>query len=284
MRHIGCLLVAGAMLISASAQAGRNGSQSKIRQAAASGSVDSIVAQVERAEKLACLGCIDEVMKLMDHQSAKVRDVAGWWLGKRGVRNEVIAIAQARFAGQDPVAARNAADVLGGMRDFTTVPALSSFLGKPLDEASGMAAAHALGEIGHPTGLVALKAAAGSNLAGVRSAALAAMRNLRAPLGKAAPADASAILAQLSDADAGVREQAAMTAGYVRDAASVSALANLATSDSSAQVRKAAVWAIGEIGAYNAIDGSGTAALTAAQRDADALVRSVATGALGRLK
>jgi HEAT repeat protein len=284
MRNLGSLLVAGVMFLSVTAEAGRGGSTARIRQAAKSGSIDSIVAEVERAEKLACLGCIDEVMKLVDHDSAKVRDVAGWWLGKRGVRSEVISVAQARFAGQDPVAARNAADVLGGMRDFTTVPALSAFLAKPLDEASGMAAAHALGEIGHPTGLTALKAATGSSLPGVRSAAVAAMRNLRAPLGKSAPADASAILAQLSDADANVRAEAAMTAGYVRDAGAISTLVGLVQNDGSAAVRKAAAWAIGEIGSHAAVDGSATAALTAAQKDTDAFVRSVATGALGRLK
>ena len=109
MRFIGRLLVAGVLLSSVTAQAGRGGSTGRILQATASGSVDAIVAEVERAEKLACLGCIDAVMKLIDHDSAKVRDVAGWWLGKRGVRSEVISLAQARFAGQDPVAARNAA-------------------------------------------------------------------------------------------------------------------------------------------------------------------------------
>jgi len=284
MRTLGCFVFAGLLLSSVTAHAGRGSSAAKIRAAVASGSADSIVAEIERAEKLACLGCIDEVMKLVDHDSQRVRDVAGWWLGKRGARDEVIAVAEARFAGQDPVAARNAADVLGGMRDFATLPSLSTFLRSPLDEASGVAAARALGQIGHPNGLAALQAASQSQLAGVRAAALSAMRDLRAPLGQKAPTDAASVMTQLGDADAAVRRQAALTAGYVRDAAAATALAGLLKSDPSPQVRKAAAWAIGEIGAYSAIDGTATAALAAAQDDGDAFVRSVATGALGRLK
>ncbi len=284
MRNLGRFVFAALILTSVTAYAGRGGSGGRIRAATASGSVDAIVAEVERAEKLACIGCIDDVMKLMDHESAKVRDVAGWWLGKRGVRTEVISVAQARFAGQDPTAARNAADVLGGMRDFYTIPALTGYLTKPLDEASAMAAVHALGEIGHPSAMASLQSAARSSMPGLRSAALKAMRELRAPLGKSAPTDAAPILAQLSDSDETVRREAALTCGYVRDAAAVGTLVTLVQSDPSAAVRKAAAWAIGEIGAYAQIDASAAAALSAARNDQDAFVRSVATGALGRLK
>src|SRR5437763_8908985 len=108
----------GVLLLCASpALAGRGGSTGAIKAAVASGSADAIVAEVERAEVLACLSCIAPVLALVDHPAARVRDVAGWWLGKRGVRGEVLAGMRARLAGGDPVAAEHACDVLGAMRD-----------------------------------------------------------------------------------------------------------------------------------------------------------------------
>ncbi|HZS36917.1 MAG TPA: HEAT repeat domain-containing protein [Polyangia bacterium] len=263
---------------SQAALAGRGGSTGAIISAVNSGSSDAIVAEIERAEELACLSCIAPVQKLVDYPDARVRDAAGWWLGRRGVRDEVIASMTSRLSLQDPQAARNAADVLGGMRDFSTLAALSAYMKHPLDEESGIAAARAIGAIGHPTGLAALQAGFGSTLPGVRAASLQAVRNLRAPIGSKTVTSAGGILPLLADADAGVRLQAALTCGFLQDKTATSALAGVATGDASPLVRKAAAWAIGEIG-----DASGAAALTQAQNDADPLVRSVATGALGRL-
>jgi len=271
--------IATVLLSSTVALAGRGGSTVGIEAAVQSGSVDSIVGEIERAEALACLSCIAPVMKLVDHDSQRVRDVAGWWLGRRGVRDQVIAGMKARLGGQDPIAARNAADVLGGMRDYTTLPSLVAYLQHPLDEESGVAAARAIGAIGHPDGLQALKGALGSPLAGVRAEAAAEWRNLRARPGDKTISDASALLPLLSDGDVNVRKQAAYTAGYLRDVNAVAALSSAVTSDGDATVRKAAAWALGQIGSP-----TGIAALTAAQNDGDPLVRSIATGALGRLK
>src|SRR5438445_5125112 len=117
-----------ALLAPVSAFAGRGGSTVAIKAAVQSGSADAIVAELERAEFLACLSCIDAVLPLVDHDSARVRDAAGWWLGRRGVRTEVIDSMQARLAGSDPLAARNAGDVLAALRDYTTLPALTTYL------------------------------------------------------------------------------------------------------------------------------------------------------------
>jgi HEAT repeat protein len=273
------LLVVGLLLSSSVAFAGRGGSTTFIKAAIASGSADAIVAEIERAEALACLSCIEPVRQLVDHPSQRVRDVAGWWLGRRGVRDEVIADMKARLTGQDPTAARNAADVLAAMRDYNTLGSLTAYLQHPLDEDSGVAAAQAIGAIGHPSSLPALKLGLGSSMAGVRAASAEAIRSLRAPLGQKAPSDAAALLPLFSDADANVRRQAALTSGYVRDAQAVAGLSQLLASDAVPLVRKAAAWALGEIG-----DGNGVAALTAAANDADPMVRSVANAALGRLK
>jgi HEAT repeat protein len=272
-------LILASLLLSTVALAGRGGSTIGIETAVQSGSVDGIVAALEQAEFLACLSCIAPVKALVDYDSDRVRDAAGWWLGRRGVRDEIIADMTARFVGQDPIAARNAADVLGGMRDFSTLPALSAYLKNPLDEASGMAAAHAIGNIGHPNGLAALKTALSSPLAGVRAEAAVDIRLLRALPGQKAITDASALLPLLTDGTVNVRRQAAYTAGYLKDANAVSSLVQTLASDSDASVRKAAAWSLGQIGSLTAIP-----ALTAALNDGDPLVRSIATGALGRLK
>ena len=270
----------GLVLLSATAFAGRGGSGAAISQAAASGSESAVLAELERAEYLACFAsCIDPVLKLVDNPSAKVRQAAGWWLTKRGIRSAVIADMTARLTEQDPVAARNAADVLRGIKDPQTLPQLAAYLSHPLDEESGKAAALAIGEIGHPTGLKALAGALSSPLPGVRAQAAASLRDLRAPVGKTTVSTADATLTALfTDADAVVRTQAAYTAGHWKDRAAVTPLAQLVAGDTTPQVRKAAAWALGEIG-----DGSARAALTGAVNDADPLVRSVANAALGRL-
>ncbi|HEY7954314.1 MAG TPA: HEAT repeat domain-containing protein [Polyangia bacterium] len=266
-------------MLSATAWAGRGGSTIAIESAIASGSEQTVLAELERAEKLACMSCVKPVLGLVDSPSYRVREAAGWWLTKRGVRDQVISQMEARLTASDPVAARNAADVLGGMRDYNTLSALSAYLAKPLDEASGIAAARAIGQIGHPLGLAALQVAFASPLAGVRAASLAAVRELRAKPGEKAVTSAQPLLPLFGDADVNVRRQAVMTAGFVEDRAAVGALSTLLTGDSSPLVRKAAAWALGQIG-----DAGAATALQAATSDTDPLVRSVASAALGRLK
>jgi HEAT repeat protein len=271
------LAILGVLLSSSVVWAGRGASTGSIKNAIASNSADAIVAELERAEKLACISCTEPVLKLVDHPSARVRDAAAWWLGKRGARVEVIEAMKARLTAEDPIAARNAADILAGMRDRATLPALSVYMMNPLDEASGAAAARAIGAIGHPAGLVPLKGAFAHPLAGVRAAALQHIRDLRAPVGAKAVTDAAPLLPMLSDADPAVRRQAALTIGFVQDLSAAGALSTVLATDAVPVVRKAAAWALGQIGA-------GADALAAAKNDADPLVRSVATAALGRLK
>lgn len=267
-------------LLSAVAFAGRGGSTVSIESAIASGSEQTILAELERAEKLACISCATPVLSLVDNPSYRVREAAGWWLTKRGVRTQVIAQMEARLTGSDAVAARNAADVLGGMRDYTTLQPLAAYLAKPLDEASGEAAAQAIGLIGHPSGLTALESGFGSSFAGVRAASLEAVRSLRAHPGQKAVSSAQPILPLFGDADVTVRRQAAMTTGFLEDTQAVGALSTLLSGDASPLVRKAAAWALGQIGD----GGAATVLQAAAQKDSDPLVRSVANAALGRLK
>src|SRR5689334_21188183 len=141
------------LALSSPAFAGFGSSSVALKAAVQSGSVDAIVAELDKAEELPSKGAIAVVLTLVDHDSWRVRDAAGWWLTRRGVRTQVIANMTARLSGSDPIAARNDGDVLAAMRDFSTIPALASFLAKPLDEDSGAAVAKALGAIGHPSAL-----------------------------------------------------------------------------------------------------------------------------------
>jgi HEAT repeat protein len=272
-------LLALTVIFSSVAWAGRGATTASINQAIASGSTDAIVAEIERAEFLPCTGCINSVLGLVDNSSYKVREAAGWWLGRRAVRDEVLDMATSRLAvgATDAVWARNISDALAGMRELRALPLLATYLQNPLDEESGIAAARAVGAIGSPDGVAALRNGLGSTFVGVRAQALAAMRQLRAPAGVRAFTAAN-VMPLLSDADATVRREATMTLGSLRDASAIASLTG-ALQDSAPMVRKGAAWALGQIGSAQAAQ-----ALTQAQNDADPFVRSVATAALGRLR
>jgi HEAT repeat protein len=269
------LLVALSLsLLPVAAWAGRGSSNAQLQAAIASGSTDAIVSEVERAEKLACVACIDTVMPLLDHADAKVRDVAAWWLIRRGVRDQVQTDAVARLKGRDAALALHAADTLGRIAGSASVAALGQYLGAPLDEASAVAAASALGRLGDPTALAALVGALNAQAAKVRAAAVTAVRALRNPTGAAAQ-----IAAALGDADEEVRAQAVYTLGALADRAAVAPLMTTVSRDLSPSVRKHAAWALGQLG-----DTTATPALDSATADPDPQVRAMARAALARLR
>jgi vesicle coat complex subunit len=169
------------------------------------------------------------------------------------------------------------------MRDVSTLQMLSQYLAHPLDEDSGAAAAQALGAIGHPSTVGALTGALGSSMSGVRAAALVALRTIRSPTGTGVAAPVQPILGTLNDGSADVRRQAALTLGMigrngVDTSAAVQPLSTLAMNDPSAVVRKASVWALGQIK-----DPSARNAITHAMSDTDPFVRSIAAAALAQL-
>lgn len=254
--------------------AGRGSSNGALQEAIASNSPDAIVSEVERAEKLACLSCIETVMPLLDHPDARVRDAAAWWLGKRGVRDQVRDAAFARLQGRDATLARHGAETLGRLRSTDAVPALARYLANPLDEPSAMAAARALGRIGHASAIPALKAAVvGAKWYETRASALVALREVRGGT------DASGILAALSDAEEEVRTEAVYTIAALGDRSGVAALMATVGKDTSAEVRKHACWALGQLG-----DATAMPALSQAVNDPDPLVRSMARVAISRIQ
>jgi len=268
------------------ANAGVDGSTGKINSAITSGSVDAIIAELERSENIPTKGAFASVLKLVDHESDRVREAAGSWLGRRGVRNKVIQLAEQRLNAQDPAAARNVLDALRGMRDQGTLDLVTAYAAHPLDEASGVSALRTVGAIGSPRGLEVTKVAVTSTLTGVRAQALRAVRELRAPVGARVVTDGSAFIGALKDADESVRREAALTLGFLGQnglnpdpvTSGVNALIDSLSTDASAKVRKASAWALGEIGSA-----AGRDALRKATTDADSQVRSIAKAASGRI-
>lgn len=275
--------IAMLLLGGSAAWAGRNCTREVLVSAIASRSRDAITAALEQCEKTAFVASsyYEVVNSLFDDPDAKIAEVAGWAVGKRGLRQLVLEQMSSRLSAQDPIAARNAAYVLAGMRDPAAVNPLGAYLVRPLDEESGRAAAYALGQIGHPAGLSYLNAALASSLAGVRAAAVAAIRNLRSPDGTSPAADPGTLLASLNDQDASVRVDAAYTAGHlgVADGRVVSALIQMVSGDGSATARRAAANALGQLRASAA-----RAALTQALSDSDPNVRSIANRSLKDLR
>jgi HEAT repeat protein len=258
------------------AVAGRGSSPIAVRNAIASGSVDAIQSELERAERLVCVSCVDMVRPLIDSPDQRIRQVAAWWLARRGVARQVRVEMLNRLAQPDSVAARNAADVLGEFHYVSSIPALSAALANPVYTGEARAAmARALGRISRPQSVPPLTAALSAEDALVRMAALRALQSI------AGLRDGSAVAPLLSDADVSVRAEAATTLGMFRDANGATALVTALQNDQSVTVRKRAAWALGAVGASSAV--AGPALQNAAASDASPIVRSLAGAALTRL-
>jgi HEAT repeat protein len=287
IRFLTLAAAALAALPAAPALAGRGSSPEAIRRAIESNSVDAISAELERAERLLCGACVTMVTPLVDHQDKRVRQVAAWWLARRGLRSDLFVQMAYRLAQPDSRLARNAADVLGGMRHLKAVEPLGAALHNPVfDVEARSAMALALGRIGEPAAAPALAAVLSVKDAPLRSAALQALRELRGPLD---PRPATALL---GDPAEDVRGEAAYTVAVAiarmgrtpdtgsRDQATAALIRRLVV-DPSASVRRKAAWALGEIGASAAL--AGPALHGSAARDADLSVRTLARAAIGRL-
>jgi len=276
-RRMAALAVAGALVLAAGpARAGHGSSPQAVVSAIASGSADAIKSELERAEYLVCAACVDYVMPLIDSEDATVRDVAGWWLVRRGVGRQVFADMLARLGQPDSVKARNAADVLASFGKPSAIPALGAALSNPLFTSEArVAMAHALGVIRRPQAAAPLQAVLTDADPQVRAGALSALRKVEGFT------DGSVATALLSDGDENVRVQAIFTVAQLRTQAAAPALVQVLQSDPSASVRKRAAWALGQMKAPAAVAAS---ALTqASASDASPFVRSLARASLASL-
>jgi HEAT repeat protein len=233
---------------------------------------------------LVCSACSKLVLPLVDHDDARVRQVAAWWLVRRGARSALFVEMAERLGRPDSKLARNAADVLGEMRMLKAIPSLGAALNNPAYDGEARASmARALGQIGHMGAIAALTQAMAADKGEVRAAAAAALRDLR---GYSDPSPAAALL---NDRDVEVRLEAIDSIAYTRSQAMradsgnaiAQQLVNLAASDPDERVRKKAVWALGEIGAPIQI--AGPVLQQVSTGDESPFVRSLATAALSRL-
>ncbi|MDB4955019.1 MAG: lyase domain protein repeat-containing protein [Myxococcales bacterium] len=256
------------------ALAGKDGSNAKIVSAVRSGSVDAIVAEVERAEALMCEECIQTITNLTEDNRFAVREVAAWWFAKRPQMRELMASQMIDDLGTgDSFHVRNAADFLGGVREYTALPALRTTITRSgLSSEAKLAIVRAVGFMAHLSGNSILQTAMGDADATVRAAAIVAWRDVLGQM------SVTPIESRLGDSDAGVRAEAATVLGAYGDANVAATLEQLVVSDPDAFVRRNAAWALGKIGQASSRD-----ALTKASEDKSGLVKLVAKAALSSL-
>ncbi len=273
--HLLAAAVATVLSFTSVAHAGRGGSAPRIENAIRTGSVDAIIAELERAERLICDACTPIVSELLDHDRYELREAAAWWFARRPVlKSELTARSIADLQGSDTRLARNAADVLGTFRHPQAIAALAAAVTRSaLGPEARAAAARALGTIGNPRGTAALTAAMADGDASVRLAAAGAWAKVRTQRG-AAP-----VVALLADADAEVRARAAGVVGALREPSARAALETALAADADPNVRRNAAWALGRLG-----DTASRAALTAATADPSSLVRATAKAAIVELR
>jgi hypothetical protein len=256
------------------ADAGRGGSAARIQNAVNTGSVDAIIAELERAERLICDACTPTVLDLIDHDRYELREAGAWWIARRpALKVQLTQRSTADLTGNDSRLARNAADVLGTFRHPQAIPALAAAAARTdLSAEARMAAVRALGTIAHRNANPALAAAMGDSDATVRLAAATSWLQVRKQQG-AAP-----LVALVGDDDRQVRTKAAAVIGELRDGSGRAALEAALAGDADANVRRNAAWALGRIG-----DAQSRPALQAATTDVSPLVRQTAKAALAQL-
>jgi hypothetical protein len=258
------------------AVAGRGSSPQAVSLAIQSRSPDAIKSELERAEHLVCVSCVDMVMPLLDNNNQGIREVAAWWIARRGVARTVRVQMLTRLGQPDSIAARNAADVLGELHYVSSIPALSAALSNPLFTSEARAhMAAALGRISRPEVVAPLTGALVVNDGVVQVAAMQALQSI------AGLRDGAAVSPLLTSGDASVRAEAATTLGMFHDANATSALVTALQNDASPIVRKRAAWALGEIHASTAV--AGPALQAAVANDGSPFVRSLAAAALTQL-
>jgi HEAT repeat protein len=255
------------------AMAGRGGSEANINAAVQSGSVDAIIAEVERAEGLMCDECVTTVTGLLNDNRFAVREVAAWWIAKRPGLSGALAAQYMTDFTADSTTVRNAADFLGHIRYYQSLPVLQTAMSRgDLTVEAKLAIVGAVGYMAHVKGNPTLQLAMNDGSPLVRAAAVKAYRDVLNQT------DVSPVVPRLGDSDAGVRAAAATVVGAYAVHAAVGTLETMVTSDPDPSVRRNAAWALGKIG-----DTSARQALTVASSDSSGLVRGVAKASLAQL-
>ncbi len=257
------------------AYAGKGGSAGLIRSAIQSGSVDAIVAEIERTESLTCAECVQMVTNLLEDNRYAVREVAAWWFAKRPALKDMVAATMVDdLASGSTIKVRNAADFLGATVTYTALPTLRAAIHRDNVGPEGkLAMVRAVAFMGHIGGDDVLATAMSDGDAGVRAAAATAWRDI---LGQTS---ATPVAGLLNDSDANVRAAAATTLGGMGHVAAAAQLETIVVGDADSIVRRNAAWALGKLG-----QASSRQALTQASSDKSGLVRMTARAALASIK
>jgi HEAT repeat protein len=281
MRHrpllaFALVLAAATFAAPGAAHAGRGSSYGQIMGAIQTGNADVIISELERAERLPCGACIEPVMGLLDSDDYRVREVAAWWFARRPAqKGELVDVATARLYADDPVLARNGADILGTFRMKAAIPTLAFAAARTdLAPEARVAAIRAIGTIAHPDGFPALVKAMTDADATVRREAIRSYRAMRGT------PDGAPLTALLADANVEVRREAAAAVGHFKNPGARVALETILAGDSDELTRRNAAWSLGELG----LAGSRAALEKASSDDASSLVRPVARASARKLR
>lgn len=235
---------------------------------------------LEHGEKVECLDCIPTVSGLLFNSNAKTREISAWWLRRRvfGVFGPGEVYSQIIDTLKDPneseLRRAYAANALGEFLSPAGVPVVANAVVKdpsPRVRSSAVAALQRLNTEG-PGKELGQALADGDE--GVRLAALSAAVSINVFN------SSEKVVELFSDPSPVVRRRAAEVVGAMRLSEVVVGLAALSapSTEPDADVRAAAVWALGQVGAPE-----GKSAAQQALTDPSPLVQGAARIALRRL-
>jgi hypothetical protein len=233
---------------------------------------------LEHGEKVECLSCIPIVAKRLYDDHPKTREISAWWLRRRifGVFGKGEIYSQVIATLNDPGAPeKHRAYAANAVGEFLSPAGVRHVARAAVQDPSPRvreAAVAALQRLNHEGPELELGQALSDSAENVRLAALKAAISINVF------SSLSEVVERIDDSSPRVRRRAAEALGAMRAVDAVVGLAALANGDPVADVRKAAVWALGQIGAP-----AGRPAVEAAQSDSNSQVRDTARIALRRL-
>jgi hypothetical protein len=235
---------------------------------------------LEHGEKIECLDCIPRVARMLYDSNAKTREISAWWLRRRifGVfgKGEVYSQVLGVLANSAEPATRRAqaANALGEFLNPAGVDAVSKAVLADADAPVREASVKALERLNNEGTNQALGKALADDDEKVRLAALHAVISVNVF------SSPELVMERFGDSSAVVRRKAAEAVGAMRLSDSVVGLVALSSEakESNADVRAAAVWALGQIG-----DSAAKPAVQAALSDSSSTVKNAAAIALRRL-
>lgn len=209
------------------------------------GSPENLKATLEYGERVLCQECVPLLeKKLLESGSAKVREMAAWWLRRQPFAGPAVRRTLSEVVASDPSAERRAraAEALGEFMDPHALDTLGTAAKQDADPGVRAAAVRALARLNAPGAGALITAALADPVLAVRSAAVDVVLLVAGFRGF------EGLLPLLADADASLRAHVARVVGELRLRDASGALTGLLMSDPSASVRKAAAWALGRIG------------------------------------